>query len=53
MGGIFVVHGAVSVIALALALFDYCGIRMQPPAAEEHYQHEELETSKMREELTI
>jgi hypothetical protein len=53
VGGIFVVHGAMSVIALAWALFDYFYIRMQPPAAEKHHRHEELETSKMVDELTI
>ncbi len=55
MGGIFVVHGAMSVVALAWSLVDYCCVRMQPPAAEEHHHQEESETSKMRmrEELTI
>ena len=53
VGGIFVVHGAISVIALAWALVDYFYIRMQLPVAEEHHRHEELETSKMVEELTI
>ncbi len=53
VGGIFAVHGAMSVIALAWALVVYFYIRMQPPAAEEHHRHEELETSKRVDELTI